>query len=53
MIRRVLDDPARLDVLVVGALVVVFVFGVVVPAFRRTPDDEPSAVQRRARRPPG
>ena len=47
---------SRADVLFVGAVLVVFVFGVVVPAVRRTRDaeifDAPTAAQRRLRRPP-
>lgn len=51
------DNLSRGDVLFVGAVLVVFVFVVVVPAIRRKPDDEilaePSPTQRWWRRPPG
>lgn len=47
---------SRTDVIFVAAVAVVFVFAVVVPAVRRTRDEqifaEPTRLQRRWRRPP-
>lgn len=51
-----MGDWSKTDVLFVAVVAVIFVFGVAVPAIRRTPDREiyaPTEAQRRWRRPPG